>query len=239
MPEPLIGITTYRHSHQQGYPLNSISEVYVQAISHAGGVPVLIPLGLTGDQIDGMLRCLDGILFSGGGDLDPSLFGNERHPAVDYVDLDRDRVELHLVRRTVQKGIPFLGICRGIQVINVALGGTLYTHLPEQFPGAVNHPYIEGNPRDYLAHEVRIQPGSHLFRIMGERSVMVNSMHHQGIDRLAEDLVETAHAVDGLIEGVELRDYNFGVAVQWHPEWLTAYSPMRELFRSFVKASCQ
>jgi len=237
MPAPLIGITTYRHTHQQAYPLISISEPYVQAISQVGGIPVLIPLGLPGNQIEAMLPRLDGVLFSGGGDIDPGLYGAESHPEVDSVDPDRDRVEIQLVREVVQNRIPFLGICRGIQVINVALGGTLYTHIPDQLAGAVHHPYIEGNPRDYLAHEVQIIPSSHLFRMVGQRDVLVNSMHHQGINRLAQGLVATSHASDGLIEGVELQDYNFGVAVQWHPEWLTSMSPMRALFRSFVDAS--
>ncbi len=239
MPAPLIGITTYRHTHQQGYPLISISEVYVQVISQAGGAPVLIPLGLPENQIDDMLPRLDGILLSGGGDIDPNLFGAEPHPMVDYVDPDRDRLEIQLVHQIIQKRVPFLGICRGIQVINIALGGTLFTHLPDQFPGTIHHPYIEGNPRDFLAHEVQIQPGSHLDRILGQRTIMVNSMHHQGIDRLADDLQETGHSLDGLIEGVELRDYNYGIAVQWHPEWLANQSPMRALFKSFVKASYQ
>jgi putative glutamine amidotransferase len=239
MPAPLIGITTYRHTHSQGYPLISISEAYVQAVSQAGGIPVMIPLGLPEDQLTAMLPCLDGILLSGGGDIDPGLYDAEPHLEVNFVDPDRDRVELQLVRNVVQGQIPFLGICRGLQMINIALGGTLYTHIPDQLPGAIHHPYIKGKPRDYIAHGAQIQPGSHLFDIMDQPSVLVNSMHHQGIDRLAIDLHATAHAPDGLIEGVELRDYPFGIAVQWHPEWLTTMAPMHALFQSFVKGSGQ
>jgi putative glutamine amidotransferase len=237
MLAPLIGITTYRHSHQQAYNLISISEPYVQAISQAGGIPVLIPLGLSSNQVEAILPRLDGVLFSGGGDIDPGLYGCETHPEIVSVDSDRDRIEIQLLREVVHKGIPFLGICRGIQVINVALEGTLYTHIPDQLPGAVHHPYIEGNARDFLAHEVEIQPGSRLMRILGQDKMLVNSMHHQGINQLAQGLIATSHAPDGLIEGVELQDYNFGVAVQWHPEWLTFMSPMHALFRSFVFAA--
>ena len=239
MPTPLIGITTYRHTHSQGYGWARLGILYsyVQAVSQVGGIPVMIPLGLPEDQLMAMLPRLDGILLSGGGDIDPGLYGGESHPRVRYVDPDRDFVELQLVRKVVQDRIPFLGICRGIQMINIALGGTLFTHIPDQLPGAIHHPYIEGKPREFIAHEVQIQPGSHLFDIMDLPSVQVNSMHHQGIDRLATDLHATAHAPDGLIEGVELRDYPFGIAVQWHPEWLTKMAPMHALFQSFVKVS--
>jgi putative glutamine amidotransferase len=234
---PLIGITTYRHENQQGYPQIASSEAYIQAVSQAGGIPVLIPLGLPHDQISAVLPHLDGIIFSGGGDIDPSLYGAEPHPEIHSVDPDRDRVELQLVREIVGLGKPFFGICRGIQVINVALGGSLHTHLPDQLPGAVHHPHIEGNSRDYLAHEVNIQPGSRLFQIIGQSKVQVNSMHHQGINRLAEGLYGSIHAADGLIEGVELRDCAFGLAVQWHPECLLEQSSMRGLFLSFIESS--
>jgi putative glutamine amidotransferase len=236
MTSPLIGITTYRHSNQQGYPQISISEAYAQAVSQAGGIPVLIPLGLSELQLDALQSRLDGVLLSGGGDIAPEIYGANPHPAVDHVDPDRDRVELRLFRKIIEKRMPFLGICRGIQVINVALGGTLYTHIPDQLPDALHHPFVEGNSRDFLAHEVRIQPGSKIFGIMGQSSVMVNSMHHQGIDRLADDLQATSHAPDGLVEGVEMRGYNFGVAVQWHPECLTNHVSMLALFQSFVRS---
>jgi putative glutamine amidotransferase len=238
MSAPLIGITTYRHSHRQGgFSLISIAEAYIRAISQAGGTPVSIPLGLSEKQLQAMLPRLDGILFSGGGDIEPERFGADPHPEVSFVDPDRDRVEIHLVLEAVQRGVPLLGICRGIQTINVALGGTLYTHVPEQLPGAVHPPYIESKPRDYLAHEVNIQPGTRLYDILGHSSVQVNSLHHQGIERLAPGLMVSAQAPDGLIEGVELSDYPFGLAVQWHPEWLMAHVPMRALFRAFVEAA--
>jgi putative glutamine amidotransferase len=236
MPSPLIGITTYRQTHQEGFTLFSLAEAYVQAVSQAGGFPVLIPLGLPEIQLRGLFSRLDGLLFSGGGDVAPGFFGGEAHPAVDLVDTDRDRVEIELVREAIKHDMPFLGICRGIQVINVALGGTLYTHIPDQLAGAIHHPHIPGNSRGYLAHEVLIQPGSRLSEILGKPRLMVNSMHHQGIAILAPGFEPTVHATDGLIEGMERSNYNFGMAVQWHPEWLTAHAPMQALFRSFVEA---
>ena len=237
MTSSLIGITTYRDLNKHSSPIIALNEAYIQAVSQAGGIPVLVPLGLPGSQLKEMLQYLDGVLFSGGGDLEPGRFGGNFHPAVDGVDPDRDRTEIELFRDSVEGGIPFLGICRGIQTINVALGGTLYTHIPDQHPGAIHHPYIEGNPRDYLAHPVKIQPGTQLFEILKDSPVQVNSMHHQGIRNLAPGLKATAHAPDGLIEAVELPGHPFGIAVQWHPECLTAYAPMRELFRAFVEAA--
>lgn len=237
MRAPLIGITSYRHSHQKGFSLISSPEAYIQAVSKVGGIPVLIPLGLPEDQLFTISSRLDGIIFSGGGDIDPILFGGEPHHEVSSVDSDRDRVELQLVQNVLQNRTPFLGICRGIQVVNVALGGTLYTHVPDQLPGKVHHPHMDEYPRDFLAHEVQIQPGSQIFEIMGQHVTMVNSLHHQGIDLLGDDLQATAHAPDGLIEGIEMNDYPFGIAVQWHPEWLIKQAPMRALFQSLVQAS--
>lgn len=237
MTTPLIGITTYRTPHQSGFPLFALPQAYVQAVSQAGGLPVLIPLGLPDDHLQELLSRLDGILFSGGGDIDPARFGAEPHPEVGSVDSDRDRIEIQLIQAAIQRSTPFLGICRGIQTLNVALGGSLYTHIPDQHPQALDHPYQEGNPRNFLAHEVCLQPGSRLFEILGRPSLMVNSLHHQGIDRLAQGLLAVAHAPDGLIEAVEWHGDVFGLAVQWHPEWLTDQEPMQALFRAFVKAA--
>ncbi|MBU0512123.1 MAG: gamma-glutamyl-gamma-aminobutyrate hydrolase family protein [Chloroflexi bacterium] len=237
MPSPLIGIITYRHPSSYGFSLNALAEAYIQAVSQAGGIPVLIPLGLPEEQLNDMLPRLDGILFSGGGDIEPQRFGADNHPEVKGVDTDRDRVEIQLARDVVRDGIPFLGICRGIQLINVALGGTLYTHLSDQYPGAIQHSFLDEQPRDYLAHEVKVQAGTQLFEILGDPTIKVNSLHHQGIRQLAAGLKMTAQAPDGLIEGVEIPEHPFGIAVQWHPEWLTAHAPMRDLFRAFVEAA--
>ena len=183
-----------------------------------------------------MLR-LDGILFTGGYDIDARLYGSRRHPKVEGVDTDRDRVEIHLVRQLFNSGKPFFGICRGCQVINVAMGGSLYEDLPEQFGGDIPHDNHD-HPRNYLAHTVNVQPGSKLASILTISSAWVNSLHHQGVNKLAGGLKIAAIASDGLIEAFELVNYPFGLAVQWHPEELQEHETMRALFRTFVQ-SCQ
>jgi putative glutamine amidotransferase len=239
MHPPLIGLTTYRTTNAANHPILALGENYVQAIAQAGGLPVLIPLGLLEEQLDGLLAQLDGILFSGGGDVDPEIYGMDSAPQVNGVDPDRDRVEIRLVKNASSKGLPFLGICRGLQVINVALGGTLYTHIADQHPQALKHDYYPDWPRDYLPHTVRVAPESRLAAILGVANPGVNSLHHQGIRALAPGLQPTAWASDGLIEAFELPAHPFGLAVQWHPEWLTAQTPMQALFRAFVEAAAR
>ncbi|HBX69463.1 MAG TPA: hypothetical protein DEH25_08785 [Chloroflexi bacterium] len=239
MKTPLIGLTTYRTTNEAGNPILALGENYVRAISQAGGLPILIPLGLPDGQLDGLLARLDGILFSGGGDVAPVIFGMEPVPQVNGVDPDRDRVEIHLIHSAVSEGLPFLGICRGLQVINVALGGTLYTHILDQHPQALKHDYYPDWKRDHLPHTVRIAPQSRLSAILGVTEPGVNSLHHQGIRDLAPELQPLAWAPDDLIEAIELPQHPFGLAVQWHPEWLTSHAPMRALFRAFVEAAAK
>ena len=130
----------------------------------------------------------------------------------------------------------FESICRGCQVVNVALGGTLYTHIPDQLPNALDHDY-PGNKRTILVHEVKIEEGTHIAEIYGVPIVRVNSLHHQGLKDIAPSLRVAGHAPDGLVEAIELPDHRFGLAVQWHPEWLTDQEPTRKLFRKFVEAA--
>jgi putative glutamine amidotransferase len=181
---------------------------------------------------------LDGILLAGGGDISPERFNGEPHPRIDDVDTERDVLELNLVRTASEDGKPFLGICRGIQVVNVGLGGTLYTHIPDQHPNAIDHAY-PGNMRKVLVHEVEVEPGSCFRKIVSKPNLPVNSLHHQGIKDVAPGLRVTAYAPDGLVEAVELPDHPYGFAVQWHPEWLTDQKSTRNLFRSFIDAAGQ
>jgi len=209
----------------------------VRAVTTAGGLPVLIPLTLSQAEASSLASRLAGVLFTGGCDLHPSHYGVEDHPLVREVDPERDRLELFLAQEVVRSGKPFLGICRGLQVLNVALGGSLYPDIQACRPGSLKHDYYPDPPRDYLAHTVSVQAGSRLETILGERSPQVNSLHHQGIERLAQPLQASAHAPDGLIEAVEIPEHPFGLAVQWHPEWLQGSEPMRRLFRAFVQAA--
>ncbi|MDH4349511.1 MAG: gamma-glutamyl-gamma-aminobutyrate hydrolase family protein, partial [Gemmatimonadota bacterium] len=205
------------------------------------GVPWMIPL--LDDDLETLREIylrLDGVLIPGGVDLDPRSYGEERHPRLGAVDPARDRVEIQLVRWALADRKPVLGLCRGAQIINVALGGTLYQDLEAQFPGALKHDYFPtaGFSRDYLAHEVALAPGSRLMAAMERPRVMVNSMHHQGIRALAEGLVPSAVAPDGLIEAVERPGEHFLVGVQWHPEMFEMTDPhTRHLFREFIGAA--
>jgi putative glutamine amidotransferase len=233
---PLIGITARYAPTIKGLPAVQILRAYVSAIAEAGGIPILIPPDLPEDSWRSLFNRLDGILFSGGADIGLNHFNGEPHPTVD-VEVTRDAIELPLLRAAVDGNKPFLGICRGLQVMNVALGGTLYTHISDQYPNALQHSMPDELPRTYLAHPIRIEEGTRMFEILRSRLVQVNSLHHQGIKDLAPGLLATAYAPDGLIEGVEIPGHRFAVAVQWHPEWMTSYAEMRNLFEVFTEAA--
>jgi putative glutamine amidotransferase len=237
MSYPVIGVTTMRRKNQRGMQLTSLAEAYVDALIQAELCPVLIPSSIPGPAIDNLLERLDGVLFTGGGDIATDFYYAQEHPKVNGVERDRDRLELLLLERVVQEGKPFLGICRGLQLINVGLGGSLYADIADLVPGANKHDYYPDWERDFLSHPVTVQTGSRLASILGSNSSRVNSLHHQAICDLAPDLVATAHAPDGIIEAVEIPHHPFGMAVQWHPEWLTAYKPMQALFSAFADAT--
>ena len=234
--KPLIGITTYQSTNVYGQPLVALQQSYIRAVMQAGGVPVLIPSNIAEDGWDAIYKRLDGVLFSGGGDIALEHFVGDPHPRIDDVEPERDSIELKMVQAAVSDGKPFLGICRGCQVVNVALGGTLYTHIPDQLPKALDHSY-PGNMRTVLVHEVKIEEGTHIAEIYGEPIIKVNSLHHQGLKEIAPALRVAGHAPDGLVEAIELPDHPFGVAVQWHPEWLTDQVSTRNLFRKFVESA--
>jgi putative glutamine amidotransferase len=235
---PIIGVTSNFDAPQEG-PFGTISlgESYIQAVLRAGGVPVVIPVGLPEEDLQALLAHLDGILLTGGSDIDPQRFNGRPHPRVYGIDERRDALELRLVRMAAEEDKPFLGICRGIQVINVALGGTLYTDISDQLPNALKHDWYPNTSRDFLAHPVTLAPDSRLAQILGGQSFEVNSLHHQGLERLAPPLRAVGYAPDQLIEAVELPGHPFGLGIQWHPEWLQDYAPQRQLFRAFIQAA--
>lgn len=236
MPAPLIGLTTYRMQSRLGFPVFALAEAYVQAVNHAGAAPVLIPLGLSSTDLQAILSRLDGILFTGGGDIHPRQFAAPLDDLSKDIDEDRDSLEMDLLQSAVRSRLPFLGICRGLQLVNVGLGGTLYTDILAQHDQAIKHNYYPDWPRDHLAHPVQLAETSRIAGILGQGPLLVNSLHHQGVQTLAPGLSPTAYAPDGIIEAVELQEYPFGLAVQWHPEWLQAHDPMKALFRAFVQA---
>lgn len=233
---PIIGITTNQSKNANGQPTIMLMQSYVNALIQAGGVPVLIPSLIADDGWAALYSRLDGILFSGGGDIGLEYSPGDQHPRIDDVDLARDAIELKMVQAAASDGKPFLGICRGCQVVNVALGGNLYTHIPDQLPNALDHSY-PGNMRQVLVHEIKIDEGTQTAEIFREPIIRVNSLHHQGLKDIASSVHVAGHAPDGLVEAIELPDHPFGLAVQWHPEWLTDQEGTRNLFRKFVEAS--
>ncbi len=237
MSKPLIGITTSHYTGSQGYPNIYVPQSYPDAIARAGGLPFLIPLGLPEEVLTEMIQRLDGVLFTGGGDVSPERYGGETPSLASAIDIDRDRVELHLFENLTASGKPFLGICRGLQIINVAMGGSLYTDIGAQHPNAIRHDFQSGFKKDHLAHLMKVETSSQLGKAMGVSDLQVNSRHHQGICRLADDLQPAAYSSDGLIEGVEMVGYPYGIAVQWHPENLTEQQAAINLFRSFIEAA--
>lgn len=233
---PIIGVTAGRAKNEYGQGTVALNDAYLQAVAQAGGLPVVIPVLDANQDCDAIYSGLDGILFSGGGDIARERFGAGPHPRVAGVDAARDGLELGLLRKAVSDGKPFLGICRGFQIVNVGLGGTLYAHLPDQLKGALQHDN-PGNMRHDLVHEVKLAEGSYVSEVMSESLLRVNSHHHQGLKALAPGLRIAGCSPDGLVEALELPDHPFGLAVQWHPEWLTDMEPTRRLFMWFVQAA--
>jgi gamma-glutamyl-gamma-aminobutyrate hydrolase PuuD len=214
---PVIGISAYREQAQWGkWDADAVvlPYRYPDRVAEAGGVPVLLP-AVPG--ISGVIGRLDGLVLSGGGDVDPAVYGAHPHPETTSVRPHRDAAEAELLSAALQRGLPVLGICRGLQVINVAMGGSLHQHLPD----VVGHHGHASAPGSFAAHPVRVGHGSQLARILGRTQVdEVPSHHHQAVERLGDGLTAVAWADDGLIEAIELDAPGcpFTVAVQWHPE---------------------
>jgi putative glutamine amidotransferase len=211
---PVIGITTYAQEASWGVwklPAALIPLDYVDAVERAGGRPVLVPP--CEDGIAETLDALDGVVFSGGADVDPSLYGAEAHPETDTPQVRRDECELALLNAALERDMPVLAVCRGVQLLNVARGGDLVQHLPETL-GHDDHKQVPGT---FAKHSVQVKEGTRLGSIVGGRTE-VTSHHHQALGRLGEGLVEAAWAEDGTLEGVEDPSQRFTVGVQWHPE---------------------
>ena len=212
--KPLIGITTYITSARFGSweeVTSLVPQDYVRAIEHAGGRPLLVPP--SEDGIEETLDAFDGVIFSGGSDLDPEMYGQEAHPETYGIVEQRDRAELALLEAALARDMPVLAICRGSQVLNVALGGDLVQHLPDVV-GDQKHKHTPG---EYADHEVEVHPDTRLSSLLGERAP-VKSHHHQGFGRLGEGLQEAARADDGTVEALEDPSRRFTIGVLWHPE---------------------
>lgn len=241
---PVIGIATQTLPAVPGErpPCWLMGRTYVEELRKVGAVPWVIPL-IPHDPatLQEIFNRLDGVFITGGVDVDPSHYGETKTPLCGETDTDRDVVEIALLRHALERNLPVLAVCRGIQILNVTCGGTLYQDVTAQVPAALKHDYFPtaATPsRKYLAHDVTVKQGSRLGRILGDAVVPVNSMHHQAIKDLAPNLAPTAYAPDGIIEGVESLDERFLIAVQWHPEELTETQPgMARLFSTFAAAA--
>ena len=234
--DPLVGVTTsitVDQNPERAY----VNSAYLHAIQQAGGVPVLLPPQLSTSSLERLVRGLDAVLLTGGGDVDPASFGEAPHPTLYDVAPSRDALEIHVTLIALERRTPLLAICRGIQVLNVALGGSLHQDVATDPGTEIQHSQQEA--RDQATHKVRIAAQSRLSRALGGEDFEVNSFHHQVIKSLGRGLVPVAWAPDRMIEGVELDDDSRWVlGVQWHPEHLVGNSePARRLFSALVTAA--
>lgn len=241
MSRPLIGLSCGSLIDREwSPPFVGLRKTYIDAVASAGGAPLLIPLVGDEDALRAVYEQIDGLLLSGGGDVDPRIYGEEPIPELGAVDPLRDRVELLLARWAAADGKPVLGICRGVQVINVALGGSLFQDIPAQIGGELAHNGSAAAQNwAHMAHDLRIAPESQLAELFGTTSLPTNSLHHQSIKAVAPGLRPVAWAPDGVVEALEGEGGAFLIGVQCHPEALQAEADprWRALFERFV-ASC-
>jgi putative glutamine amidotransferase len=234
---PVIGLTcsTLIVPDMRTVPRFAVVHHYVDCVRAAGGLPVAIP-SVEPETADAFLGTVDGLVLTGGLDVDPLHYGQEPDPDLGKVDTQRDEFELALVRAAHARRVPVLGVCRGLQVMNVALGGTLHQHIPTAIERPVRHEQEAVQP-DAMSHGIDIEPGTRLHRAAGTTKTRVNTFHHQAADRVADGLVVTARAPDGVIEGLEDPGHPWCVAVQWHPERRPDDPLSRALFSGLVAAA--
>jgi putative glutamine amidotransferase len=230
MALPVIGVSAAIEPARWGpwdAPATILSRSYADGVQAAGAVPMLLPPGpVAADAADDVLAPLDALILTGGADIDPSAYGAMRHPETTWMRPERDRAELALARRALALDLPVLGICRGMQLLNVATGGTLVQHLPEE----LGHTRHQPAPGEFSEHNVRLEPGSLAARAAGAERVSVHSHHHQGVAELGEGLIATGWAEgDDLIEAIELPGRDFALGVLWHPEQEPADPVIRSL----------
>ena len=235
--KPLIGIPCRSIPGADHNLRFGLLATYTRAVDLAGGAPVLIPLQLSEETLRSIFARLDGLLLAGGLDVHPNEFGEELLPGCGEIDAARDVAELRLTRWALAESQPVFGICRGIQVLNVAAGGSLYQDIASQLTTDLKHDYHSPDAR-VLAHSVEITPGSRVAQALGSTHVEVNSLHHQALKGIAPGLHTVARAPDGIVEAVEGPDDRFVVGVQFHPEWLLDEDArMGRLFEEFVASS--
>ncbi|CEK18953.1 gamma-glutamyl-gamma-aminobutyrate hydrolase family protein [Chthonomonas calidirosea] len=241
MSRKVVGITCgITEATETSGPRHVLNDAYVRAIEEAGGIPIVLPsLSLPSPETwMGYLDAIDGLLLTGGADIDPTFYGQPRHEKLGEVQPVRDATEIPLVQKAIERDLPIFGICRGIQTLNVALGGTLYQDLPSEFPSEIHHRQTDlGYRRSDFSHSITIEPDSRLAAIVGCTEMPVNSLHHQAVRDVAPGLRVVARAPDGVIEGLESDRHHFILAVQFHPEETAVHDPRsKRLFEAFLAA---
>ena len=230
---PVIGLTPSVSDNKKQLTMN---RDYSDAVQRSGALPVILPVTDNQVVLNDIFDRLDGIVFTGGADLAPDLYGQETLPVCGSTEPVRDMMEMILIQRCLKEMKPFLAICRGFEVFNVAMGGTLYQDIETQRPDSLFHPCYS-TPADQV-HTVRIVPNTTLMNIVNMDEIRVNSRHHQGVCKVGNGLTVSAYASDGLIEGLELSEHPFAVGVQWHPETLSSFaSEAQALFDALKRAT--
>ncbi|MGD9251423.1 MAG: gamma-glutamyl-gamma-aminobutyrate hydrolase family protein [Desulfobacterales bacterium] len=235
----VVGIPAYAHICKDilGQRASAVPHTYIDALMHVEATPLIIPALPTEDLLRHLLAMVDGLMLIGGPDIDPVHYDQTAHPGLRQVTPERDNMELTVTQWALHKRLPILAICRGIQVLNVAAGGSLWQDIASQVPGAQKHDQYPDNREDHLAHTIEIVPGSRIAAICRQTRLDVNSLHHQAIDRVGRGLTVVARSGDGIVEAVEGEGDPWIVGVQWHPEWLIAdCEAMRLLFGAFRDA---
>jgi len=223
---PIIGITTYGRQQTGQFCLMG---THVDAVRLAGGIAILLPPGES--NLAAILELVDGLVFSGGGDIDPATYKGSPHPEIYLVDPERDSFELGLARAALKAGTPMLGICRGLEILIVASGGTLIPHLPDTYGTTVTHRADLSHP---IEHSVDVDPKSKLATILGETKPIVVSWHHQAVGTITPEWKVTASAADGVIEALEHQHHPWAIALQWHPELSLNHPVQQSIFQALV-----
>lgn len=238
MHVPIVGLAAYSRKLAGGSSqFVGNLPTYINALQDAGAIVLLLPASENSNHITRMLDVIDGLVLPGGNDVDPAMYSEAAHQQLGSIRPERDRFEIALVRDALERDMPVLGICRGMQVLNVALGGSLYQDIPSQYATSIEHDQEESD-RDHIVHSIELTAGSQLHQFLHTRTLQANSMHHQAINCPGQGVVVTGKAPDGIIEAIEVAQHRFAIAVQYHPEEMYAFDAQaRGIFTSFVAAS--